>query len=146
MQLTVLRSAVYEEMFENIGLTHSLVANTPDLKIGGGKSVNQVVGMYFYRHTMDPLLNSSQKKNCNMLFLLYRFLRTLRSAVGRQKTKGHRSLERNSWVGKWRWLRWFRTRSKCYKIILFTKLKSYIFDNAITMIFLKFLTEHWWTF
>ncbi|CAH2098987.1 unnamed protein product [Euphydryas editha] len=42
--IRTLRSVVYSELFKNIALTHTLIANTPDLKLGGGKPVDQIVG------------------------------------------------------------------------------------------------------
>ncbi|XP_023946306.2 apolipophorins [Bicyclus anynana] len=55
-----LRSVVYSGFFKNLGLSYSLIKNTPDLKIGGGKNVNQVVG--FSKHGVLLLGDKKQKE------------------------------------------------------------------------------------
>ncbi|XP_050357243.1 apolipophorins [Nymphalis io] len=62
--ISTFRSLVYKEMFKNIGLTHSLIANTPDLKIGGGKQVNQVVG---FSSTGVLMLGDKKQKDTEAL-------------------------------------------------------------------------------
>ncbi|XP_039760975.1 apolipophorins [Pararge aegeria] len=55
-----LRSVVYGGFFKNLGLSYSLIKNTPDIKIGGGKDVNQVVG--FSKHGVLLLGDKKQKE------------------------------------------------------------------------------------
>lgn len=40
------RAILMDEAFDNMAYSHSLIAITPQLKVGGGKNYQQIVGKY----------------------------------------------------------------------------------------------------
>ncbi|XP_028026671.1 apolipophorins isoform X1 [Bombyx mandarina] len=63
--LDAIESAIYDVIFKNMAVTTSLITATPDLKIGGGKNLNQVVG--FSEHSVVLLGEKKQTKDSETL-------------------------------------------------------------------------------